>query len=96
MAKLMLAQAGNCRIPKKTDATRSRIAVSQVLRLFTAAELEIAVAGEPQFDIEFWKEHTDYKGYRSEDPTVDLFWKVRYIHGVFSQHVSRFGSMVVG
>lgn len=36
------------------------------------------MAGEPEFDIAFWREHTEYKGYRPEDATVDLFWKVKY------------------
>lgn len=48
-----------------------------MLRLFTARQLEIAVAGEPEFDIGFWKEHTEYKGYRPDDDTVVFFWKVR-------------------
>ena len=51
----------------------------QALRLFTASQLEIAVAGEPEFDIAFWKERTDYKGYRADDNTVELFWKVLLI-----------------
>lgn len=55
----------------------SNRSLSQVLRLFTAKQLEIAVAGEPQFDVAFWKEHTEYKGYRADDDTVDFFWKVR-------------------
>lgn len=49
----------------------------QALRLFTAKQLEIAVAGEPEFDIAFWREHTEYKGYRADDSTIELFWKVR-------------------
>lgn len=53
------------------------VAILQVLRLFTARQLEIVVAGEPEFDIAFWKEHTEYKGYRPDDDTVVFFWKVR-------------------
>ena len=48
----------------------------KVLRLFTSTQLEVAVAGEPEFDIAFWKEHTEYKGYRPDDDTVTFFWKV--------------------
>ena len=59
-----------------TNARNLAVAAPQVLRLFTAAQLEIAVAGEPEFDIEFWKEHTEYKGYRPDDDTVEFFWKV--------------------
>eukprot|EP00903_Cladosiphon_okamuranus_P019656 g18070.t4 len=54
----------------------SDIVPIKVLRLFTAAQLEVAVAGEPEFDIAFWKEHTEYKGYRPDDDTVEFFWKV--------------------
>ncbi|CAM9606720.1 unnamed protein product [Discosporangium mesarthrocarpum] len=48
----------------------------KVLRLFTGKQLEVEVAGEPVFDITFWKEHTEYKGFRAEDPTIVLMWKV--------------------
>lgn len=54
-------------------------AAPQVLRLFTASQLEIAVAGEPVFDLAFWKEHTEYKGFRPDDATVEFFWKVRTV-----------------
>lgn len=59
----------------------------QVLRLFTAKQLEIAVAGEPEFDVAFWREHTEYKGYRPEDATVDLFWKVKLRYLIALVHI---------
>lgn len=62
---------------RNVDVTSNMLMrILQVLRLFTASQLEIAVAGEPEFDIAFWKERTDYKGYRPDDTTVELFWKV--------------------
>jgi len=44
--------------------------------LFTWHELEKLVCGSPDFDIDFWREHTTYRGYSEEDLTIQLFWKV--------------------
>ncbi|CAM9123344.1 unnamed protein product [Choristocarpus tenellus] len=54
----------------------SEIVPMKVLRLFTAKQLEIAVAGEPVFNIDLWKKHTEYRGFRADDPTIVLMWKV--------------------
>jgi E3 ubiquitin-protein ligase HERC2 len=46
------------------------------LRLYTAQQAEVAFAGEPHFDLDWWRAHTDYKGFAEDDLTVELFWKV--------------------
>lgn len=43
------------------------------------------MVGEPEFDIAFWKEHTEYKGYRPDDDTVEFFWKVSFIQYMLTQ-----------
>ncbi|CAM9093982.1 unnamed protein product [Chrysoparadoxa australica] len=54
----------------------SQVVPMHVLCLYTPQQLEVAVAGSPSFDMEFWRDHTDYKGFRSDDVTIQLFWKV--------------------
>jgi len=44
--------------------------------LFTWHELEKLVCGSPHFDLDFWREHTTYRGYTEDDPTIELFWQV--------------------
>lgn len=38
------------------------------------------MAGKPEFDVAFWRKHTEYKGYRPEDATVEFFWKVATVN----------------
>ncbi|KAG5176468.1 hypothetical protein JKP88DRAFT_196590 [Tribonema minus] len=46
------------------------------LRLFTWDQLEVAVAGDPAFDLDLWRAHTEYKGFDADGETVALFWRV--------------------
>jgi hypothetical protein len=46
------------------------------LRLFTWKQLEITIAGDPTFDMDWWSDHTDYTGFGPDSDTIKLFWKV--------------------
>ena len=46
------------------------------LRALTWRELELAVAGRPEIDISIVRAHTDLDGYRRDDVTVILYWRV--------------------
>jgi hypothetical protein len=45
-----------------------------ILQLFTWQQLETLVAGKADIDVEYLKEHTDYRGYTASSPTVQYFW----------------------
>ena len=48
----------------------------QALALFSGAELEVLVAGEPAVDIALLRRRTQYEGYTAESPVVASFWRV--------------------
>lgn len=48
----------------------------RALSLLTWQELELMVSGRPFIDVEQLRLHTDYEGYRADDATVKLFWRV--------------------
>lgn len=48
----------------------------RAIRLLTGQELDVAVAGRPDVSADVLEKHTEYEGYRRDDPTVVLFWKV--------------------
>ena len=49
---------------------------ARAVRLLTWQELEVAVAGRPEIDVKALRQHTDYEGYRRDDPVITLFWRV--------------------
>ncbi len=53
-----------------------RVVPLRALRLLTATELEVLVAGSPLIDVDVLKTHTDYDGYTKDDPVVKRFWAV--------------------
>ena len=48
----------------------------RAVRLATWQELDVWVAGRPDINVDVLEKHTEYEGYRRDDPTVKLFWKV--------------------
>jgi len=54
----------------------STIVPAGLLSLFTWKEVELAVCGKPEVDVEQLKRCTKYEGYKEDDPVVQMFWKV--------------------
>ena len=52
------------------------VAPARAVRLLTGEELEVAVAGRPAIDLKLLRAHTEYEGFRRDDPTILLFWRV--------------------
>eukprot|EP00163_Fabomonas_tropica_P003354 TRINITY_DN12848_c0_g2_i1.p1 TRINITY_DN12848_c0_g2~~TRINITY_DN12848_c0_g2_i1.p1 ORF type:complete len:3091 (+),score=552.10 TRINITY_DN12848_c0_g2_i1:91-9273(+) len=48
----------------------------RVLPLFTWPQLELAVCGKADFDVDFLRLHTTYHGVSPDEPHIALFWKV--------------------
>lgn len=48
----------------------------RALALYTWKEVEVLVAGSPEFDMDLWKSHTHYSGYSCDDEVVLTFWRV--------------------
>jgi hypothetical protein len=48
----------------------------RAVRVLTWQELEVAVAGKPEIDPRVLQANTDYEGYRRDDPTILMFWRV--------------------
>lgn len=51
-----------------------------LLKIFDANELEMVLCGIQKIDVKDWKTHTEYKGYSPNSVTVQLFWRVRFLH----------------
>eukprot|EP00730_Choanoeca_flexa_P003867 TRINITY_DN11527_c0_g1_i1.p1 TRINITY_DN11527_c0_g1~~TRINITY_DN11527_c0_g1_i1.p1 ORF type:complete len:940 (+),score=249.24 TRINITY_DN11527_c0_g1_i1:157-2976(+) len=48
----------------------------QQLSIFTPKELQYLISGSQEYDLEDWKNHTEYKGYRATDEVIVWFWEV--------------------
>jgi len=48
----------------------------RILQLFTWQQVEVLVAGEPDIDVDYLKEHTEYRGYKPTDDVIKRFWRV--------------------
>merc|ERR1711918_272909 len=46
-----------------------------LLQLWSWHELEVAVTGSAQMDIDLLKKHTSYNGCNEDDPHIHLFWE---------------------
>jgi len=46
------------------------------LSLYTWKEVEIAVCGIPEVDVNQLRSHTKYEGYKDQDPVITMFWRV--------------------
>lgn len=46
------------------------------LKIFTAAELDILIAGAPEIDFEDFKENTHYEGYSEDSEQIVWFWEI--------------------
>mmetsp|Transcript_4108 Transcript_4108/g.15469 ORF Transcript_4108/g.15469 Transcript_4108/m.15469 type:complete len:1103 (-) Transcript_4108:1031-4339(-) len=44
-------------------------------QLFDEKEIELLLCGNPELDLNDWKEHTKLEGYEENDPAVDIFWQ---------------------
>jgi hypothetical protein len=63
----------------QVDALRRGLATvvpERSLKLFTAKELEVLVAGNAEIDLQLLQQHTMYEGYSRNDPTIRHFWAV--------------------
>jgi E3 ubiquitin-protein ligase HUWE1 len=49
---------------------------SELVSIFDARELELLISGLPDIDIDDLRAHTDYNGYKSNDPTIGYLWNV--------------------
>jgi hypothetical protein len=49
---------------------------SELVSIFDAQELELLISGLPDVDIDDLRAHTEYHGYKANDPQIDYFWSV--------------------
>lgn len=57
----------------------SSMAPMKILELFTWQQLEVLIAGEPSIDLNYLREHTEYRGYKPTDSVIAYFWEVKFI-----------------
>jgi E3 ubiquitin-protein ligase NEDD4 len=50
----------------------------ELINVFDERELELLIGGISEIDMEDWKKHTDYRGYKEDDEAVLFFWKVTF------------------
>jgi hypothetical protein len=50
------------------------IVPARALRLLTWREISLAVGGKPDVDVAVLRAHTEYEGYRRDDPAILRFW----------------------
>jgi hypothetical protein len=48
----------------------------RIMQLFTWQQVEVLVAGEPDIDVDYLREHTEYRGYKPTDEVIKRFWRV--------------------
>lgn len=51
----------------------------ELVNVFDERELELLIGGISEIDMEDWKKHTDYRGYKADDEVIIMFWKVFYL-----------------
>eukprot|EP00501_MAST-03F_sp_TOSAG23-6_P000125 GSMAST32.ASY1.ANO1.127.1 assembled CDS len=58
------------------EKTRMKEFVCRLLRLFTSRELEELCCGREEVSVSILQQHTEYRGYKHNDPTIKFFWQV--------------------
>jgi E3 ubiquitin-protein ligase HERC2 len=48
----------------------------RAIRLLTWKELDAAVGGKPEINVDLLERNTEYEGYDAADPAIKRFWKV--------------------
>jgi len=66
----------------------------QLVNVFDERELELLIGGISEIDMEDWKKHTEYRGYKATDQVIEDFWKV--IESYDGEKKSRFIQFVTG
>ncbi|KAI8916369.1 hypothetical protein EDD86DRAFT_198382 [Gorgonomyces haynaldii] len=66
----------------------------ELINVFDERELELLIGGISEIDIEDWKKHTDYRGYKEDDPIIQAFWE--NVKGWDSEKKSRLLQFVTG
>ncbi|KAI8928486.1 hypothetical protein BC831DRAFT_448115, partial [Entophlyctis helioformis] len=46
-----------------------------LINVFDERELELLIGGIADIDVDDWKKHTDYRGYKEDDEVIQWFWK---------------------
>ncbi len=49
---------------------------AKLCSIFTEAELELMICGLPDVDVGDMRKHTEYKGWKESDPTIQWFWQI--------------------
>ena len=61
------------------DAIRRGLIVTvpdRAIRLLTWRELDAAVGGKPEINVDLLQKNTEYEGYHADDPAIKRFWAV--------------------
>lgn len=66
----------------------------ELVNVFDERELELLIGGISEIDMDDWKKHTEYRGYKEDDEVVVNFWKV--LSQYESEKKSRFLQFVTG
>jgi hypothetical protein len=67
----------------------------KMLERFTSSDLELALCGTQDIDLQDWRSHTEYRGgYFDSNDTVELFWK--YIEELDLENRLKFLRFVTG
>jgi len=67
----------------------------KMLERFTSSDLELALCGTQEIDLQDWRSHTEYRGgYFDSNDTVELFWK--YIEELDLENRLKFLQFVTG
>ncbi|CBY07488.1 unnamed protein product [Oikopleura dioica] len=67
----------------------------KMLERFTSSDLELALCGTQEIDLQDWRSHTEYRGgYFDSNDTVELFWK--YIEELDVENRLKFLQFVTG
>jgi len=54
----------------------------ELVNVFDERELELLIGGISEVDMDDWKKHTEYRGYKETDDVIVNFWKVFFSVGI--------------